>query len=171
MVERGRIPRQLRRAEPDFNWKWTKELGEVIRDHGKYTNGWVVETPADGAVQGGIIYSTDATSLIDHGPDGESIPAVYVHVFATAPRNRDRLTEPHPGMYRGVGTALMRIAISHSYLIGGGGRVNLTSVPHPATMEWYEDFQFSRMEEIGDRIAYELPVEIARGHLAEVGLA
>jgi hypothetical protein len=161
----------LRKAEPDVTWKWVKLLGDVISQEGKYTNGWVVETPADTQVQGAIIYSTNAVSLLEKGPSGEPIPAVYVQFLATAPRNRDRLTRPQPGNYRGVGTALLRIAIAHSYLIGGGGSINLASVHHPDTIAWYEDFGFLHMEaETEGRLVFELPRDVAARHLSEMGL-
>lgn len=165
------FPKSVRRDEPDLAWKWVTLLGEVVSQEGNHTNAWVVETADDGAVQGAVLYSPTSRSLLARGEHGETIPAVYVHYLATAPRNRSRLTNPSPGRYRGVGTALMRLAIAHSYFVGGEGRVNLTSVHHPETILWYEDFGFLRMEvETQGRLVFELPPEVAARHLAEMGL-
>jgi len=105
------FPKSIRRDEPDLAWRWVTLLGEVVSREGKYTNAWVVETADDGVVQGAMIYSPTSRSLLAKWEYGETIPAVYVHYLAKAPRNRPRLTSPSPGKYRGVGTALVPIEI------------------------------------------------------------
>jgi hypothetical protein len=129
-----KLPRETRRAEWDFNWEWVGLRGEVQQQFGKNGYGWCVCTE-DGNCQGAILYQVGGVSSLD-----ESLPTVFCHKLATAPRNRGRLTSTP--RYRGVGTGLIRLAALHSFRAGLGGRVTLETYDDPDTRRWYKDLGF-----------------------------
>jgi hypothetical protein len=115
------------------------------------------------AIEGGITYRIDARSRLESG-----LGAVYADRLAVAPRNRPWLVSAP--IYRGVGTVLLLAAIRHSYLLGLGGRVSLTSLPSERTREFYACRGFQVILEHADgMIDFELPTATAVAWLEEEG--
>ncbi len=72
--------------------------------------------------------------------------------------------------YRGVGTVLLLAAVRHSYLLGLGGRVWLSSLPSERTREFYARRGFQVTFEHDDgTIDFELPTARAVAWLEEEG--
>ena len=72
--------------------------------------------------------------------------------------------------YRGVGTALLLAAVRHSYLLGLGGRVWLSSLPNERTRDFYTNRGFQVIFEGEDgTIEFELPIAKAVTWLEEEG--
>lgn len=116
-----------------------------------------------GAIEGAIAYRIDAESRLQPG-DG----AVFVDRIATAPRNRPWVLEPPK--YRGIGSILLLAAVRHSYLLGLGGRVWLTSLPSERTQKFYQDRGFEVIFEDEDgMIDLELPAVAAEKWLKKRG--
>ena len=121
------VSKSLREQEGDHHWLWRKIVGEHRNDRSWET---LAVQSTSGAIEGAIAYRIDALSQIDSG-DG----TVYADRLATAPRNRPWLVDAPS--YQGVGTVLLLAAVRHSYLLGLGGRVWLTSLPSERTREFY----------------------------------
>jgi GNAT superfamily N-acetyltransferase len=154
------VSKKLRESEGDHHWVWRKLVG-------LYRNrlAWdiVAVQSASGAVEGAMLYRIDARSQIQTGEG-----AVYVDRLATAPRNRPWLGDPPK--YRGIGKVLLLAAVRHSYLLGLGGRVWLTSLPTEKTRRFYENRGFQVIFENEDgTIDYELPAEVSRQWLKSEG--
>ncbi len=115
------------------------------------------------AIQGAIAYRIDARSFLD-----SNLTSVYVDRIAIAPRNRPWLVaEPH---YKGIGVGLLLRAVCHSYLLGLGGRVNLSSLPRERTRTFYQKRGFIAVAEDDDGlIQYELSDEAAQEWLSGQG--
>jgi hypothetical protein len=154
------VSRSLRAQEDDHHWLWRKIVGEHKNDRA-----WemlAVESPG-GAIEGAITYRIDALSQIESGEG-----TVYADRLATAPRNRHWLVNAR--IYQGVGTVLLLAAVRHSYLLGLGGRVLLTSLPRERTRGFYtrRGFQVTLEREDG-MIDFELPTARAAAWLEEEG--
>lgn len=149
-----------RQQEGDHGWSWADIWGKCRTD--KWCECLGLVTP-DGIVQGAINYHLDGKSLVV--PD---VGAVFVHHFATAPRNRPWLVdEPQ---YRGVGSGLLVTAVRHSYLLGLGGRVVIPSLPTEKTKQFYENRGFEQVDADEDGIIdYELTPEAGQQWLREEG--
>jgi hypothetical protein len=149
-----------REAEGDHHWRWRRIIGELRTQRNR--EALAVETE-DGAIQGAIVYRIDALSRVEPG-----LGAIYGERIATAPRNRPWLVNP-PHM-RGVGKVLLLAAVRHSYLLGLGGRVWLTSLPSENTRMFYVNRGFQLIfQNPDDTIAYELPTARAAAWLQEEG--
>jgi GNAT superfamily N-acetyltransferase len=149
-----------RRREGDHDWKWADIWGQHRSSRFAHFVG--VQTQ-DGVIQGAIAYWTNGKSLLD-----KDLGTVFVHYLATAPRNRPWLVDLPE--YRGVGTALLDIAIRHSYLLGLEGRVTLVSLSSERTRGFYEKFGFSQVGVVDDgMIEYELTTEVAHEWLRQKG--
>ena len=110
-----------------------------------------------------MLYRIDAKSQIEEGEG-----AVYVDRLAAAPRNRPWLAEPPK--YRGAGTVLLLAAVRHSYSLGLGGRVWLTSLPSERTRAFYAKRGFLPIFEAEDgMIDFELPSAKAETWLTSEG--
>lgn len=164
-------PKEKKRAEPDFNWKWVTLLGRLQSSKGAaYVRGWAIRTVGDNKVQGAILYRTNAISFYKTS-DGRTQPAIYGEFLATAPWNRQRVIAPRPGRFKGVGTGLLRLAVIHSHFLGGDGRINLTSVDGPETIRVYREFGFLPVAEVPEgRLVFELSKEAAARHIEQAGL-
>jgi hypothetical protein len=127
------VTRSARQQENDYQWRWAKRVGELVND--RWHEAVAVQL-ADGSIEGAIVYWTNTRSFVD--PEQG---AVYVEALATAPRNRSGLV-PTPE-HRGVGEGLLIRSVVHSYLLGLGGRVNLTSFDDPRTVQFYQNRGFS----------------------------
>jgi hypothetical protein len=149
-----------REAEGDHSWRWRRIIGALrVRAN---SEALAIETD-DGAIQGAIVYRIDARSQLEPGQG-----AVYGDWLATAPRNRHWLV--NPPYLRGVGKALLLAAVRHSYLLGLGGRVWLTSLPSERTQRFYVNRGFQVIFENPDgTIDYELPAAQAVAWLEEEG--
>lgn len=107
------LPKEVRREQPDADWRWIDMRGELQQTFGRNGYGWCVCT-AEGDCQGAILYQVGGVSSFD-----ADLPTLFCHRLATAPRNRGKLTRwPR---YRGVGTGLIRLAALHSFRAGLGG--------------------------------------------------
>jgi hypothetical protein len=149
-----------REAEGDHHWRWRRIIGELRTQRNK--EALAVETE-DGAIQGAIVYSIDALSQLEPG-----LGAIYGERIATAPRNRPWLVNP-PHL-RGVGKALLLAAVRHSYLLGLGGRLWLTSLPSETTRMFYVNRGFQVIfQNLDGTIDYELPTSRAAAWLEEEG--
>ena len=133
---------------------------------------WGIETSHDGIVQGAILYCTNSNSYVDQNAEGEPIPAVWVSYLSSAPWNREWLGVQGTEGYTGVGSALLRKAVAHSYFRQGGGRVNLSPADNPRTLGWYRKRGFVRCDgPDGRRAILELPEVAARRLLSDWGLS
>lgn len=118
---------------------------------------------ASGSVEGAITYRIDAESQLEAGKG-----AVYVDRIAAAPRNRPWVAEPPK--YRGIGNVLLLAAVRHSYLLGLGGRVWLTSLPSERTKKFYRDRGFEVIfQDLEGMIDFELPTAAAEKWLKNRG--
>ena len=143
----------------DSHWRWGSYLRRLRK------NPWVrcaaIRT-SDGFIQGAIIYRRDGASLL-----APNTGTVYVEYLSAAPCNRrDYAARP---LYRGVGEALLRLAIAHSYDWGLGGRVALFSLPN--AFPFYKKYNFVETgEREGRMIHYELTPDRAVDLLRNEGL-
>ena len=88
--------------------------------------------------------------------------------IATAPRNRPWVVEPPK--YQGIGSVLLLAAVRHSYLLGLGGRVWLSSLPSERTRKFYRDRGFEVIFQDSDgMIGFELPAAAAEKWLEKRG--
>jgi hypothetical protein len=152
------VKKEVKRKETDWNWKWVEYAGFVRAKLGQFGYAWAAQT-ADRAVQGAIIYRINDLSYLEEGA-----PAVYCDYLATAPRNRAWLaTDP---CYTKVGTGLLTLAVTHSYLLGMGGRLNLISKDDERTVSWYKKYGFQETgQEMAGMLVLELTPEQAARHL------
>jgi hypothetical protein len=98
--------------EPDRDWEWR----EIVSAHQNkpFFRAVSVRTN-DRACQAAMLYRVDAKSALHEGQG-----AVFIDRLATAPMNREGLTE-NP-RYRGSGTGLLTYAVALSYSLGFSGR-------------------------------------------------
>ena len=144
--------KSVRKKEGDHHWLWRKIVGS---NHAKLTWEALAVQSASGAIEGAIAYRIDAESRLQAGEG-----AVYVDRIAAAPRNRPWVVE-RP-RYQGIGSVLLLAAVRHSYLLGLGGRVWLTSLPSERTRKFYRDRGFEVIFEDADgMIEFELPAAAA----------
>lgn len=142
------VSKSVRLEEGDHHWPWRKLVG---LNHNNLNWESLAIQSSGGLVEGAITYRIDAKSQLSPGNG-----AVYVDRLATAPRNRTWLVE-HP-LYKGVGSILLLAAVRHSYLLGLGGRIWLTSLPTERTREFYSRQGFQVIfEESDGTIDFELP--------------
>ncbi len=154
------VSRKLRAEEGDHHWRWRQIVGQHRADRAWET---LAVQSAGGAIEGAIAYRIDALSQIDSGEG-----AVYADRLATAPRNRPWLVKAPT--YRGAGSALVLAAVRHSYLLGLGGRVWLTSLPSEQTRDFYAKRGFRVTFEREDgTLDFELPTAVAVAWLEEEG--
>ncbi|TWU33451.1 hypothetical protein Q31b_57680 [Novipirellula aureliae] len=152
--------RTTRSHEEDHHWQWLKVIGEQ-RTNLAY-QAIAVQTP-DQEVQGAATYFIDSLSRLEEGEG-----AVNLDRIATAPRNRPWLCEPP--CFRGVGYCLLLSVVRHSYLLGLGGRVWLTSLPNQKTHDFYLARGFQVILEDEDGILdFEIPTSAARSWLDSEG--
>jgi len=154
------VSKTSREAEGDHHWAWRKLVGLHRNDLV-----WeaVAVQSASGAVEGATLYRIDAKSQIESGEG-----AVFIDRLAAAPRNRPWLA--NPPKYRGTGTVLLLTAVRHSYSLGLGGRVWLTSLPSERTRTFYRKRGFQVIfEEEDGMIDYELPAAAAQRWLKSEG--
>jgi GNAT superfamily N-acetyltransferase len=154
------VSKTVRLAEGDHHWEWRKLVG--LHRNDLVWEALAVQR-ANGAIEGAVLYRIDAVSQLERGRG-----AVFIDRLATAPRNRPWLADPPK--YRGIGAALLLAAVRHSYSLGLGGRVWLTSLPSERTREFYHkrDFQVIFEDENG-MIDYELPAAAAQRWLKSEG--
>ncbi|KAA1258191.1 hypothetical protein LF1_07070 [Rubripirellula obstinata] len=156
-IESGRTARS---EEQDHHWQWVKVLGEQ-RTNLAY-QAIAVQTP-DQEVQGAATYFVDSKSRLEEGEG-----TINLDRIATAPRNRPWLCEPP--RFKGVGYCLLLAVVRHSYLLGLGGRVWLTSVPDQKTHDFYLARGFEVIFEDEDGILdFEISASGACAWLAEEG--
>jgi hypothetical protein len=152
--------KRMREAEGDHHWKWRKLVG--LR-HNQLTWEALAIQSAGGAIEGAMLYRIDAKSQIDPGQG-----VVYVDRLATAPRNRLWLVASPK--YRGAGSVLLLAAVRHSYALGLGGRVWLTSLPSEQTRDYYHKRGFQVVFEDEDgMIDFELSAVEAQRWLTSEG--
>ena len=154
------VSKSIRAKEADHHWRWRQIVGEHRNNRSWET---LAVQSTSGAIEGAIAYRIDALSQIDSGEG-----TVYADRLATAPRNRPWLVDVPS--YRGAGTALLLAAVRHSYLLGLGGRVWLSSLPSERTRGFYarRGFQVTLEHEDG-MIDFELPTARAVAWLEEGG--
>lgn len=144
--------------EPDWDWEWRLLVS-------KRQNKWYFQSKCivsqNGGVQAAIQFRVDAISAAK--PDEQ---AVFVDRLATAPRNREGLTESP--LYRGEGDGLLLYAVAVSHSLGFGGRVNLFPIAH---QEFYvkRGFQSTKITH-GEDVLFELPAVSATAWLRKRGL-
>lgn len=154
------VSRKLREAEVDHHWGWRKLVGE-IRNNANWEAMAVQRT--SGAVEGAMLFRIDAKSQLEKGKG-----SVYVERIATAPRNRPWLVDEPK--YKGIGSVLLLGSVRHSYSLGLGGRVWLTSLPSAQTRKFYRDRGFESIFEDEDgMIDFELPSAAAEQWLKREG--
>jgi hypothetical protein len=146
--------------EGDHHWIWRKLVGE---HHNQLAWQFVACQTIEGEVQGAVGYRIDFRSILAPGAG-----SVYVDRIAVALRNRSWLVKDP--LYMGVGEVLMLRVVSHSYILGLGGRVNLISLPSERTRRFYERRGFTRLTEDDDgMVEYELGEEAAQRWLEKAG--
>ena len=154
------VSKAAREEEGDHHWQWRKVVGGHRNDLR-----WeaVAVQSASGAIEGATIYRIDAKSQVERGEG-----AVYIDRLAAAPRNRPWLV--NRAKYRGAGSALILGAVRHSYSLGLGGRLWLTSLPSERTVEFYRRRGFEVVFENEDgTIDFELPATVAQRWLKSEG--
>ncbi len=150
----------VRAQEGDHHWRWRQIVG--MRRQNAAWESLAIQS-SNGAIEGAISYRIDALSQIDRGGG-----AIYADRLATAPRNRPWLVKSPK--YRGVGTVLLMAAVRHSYSLGLGGRVRLSSLPSERTRDFYTRRGFQVTFDHGDgTLEYELPSATAVAWLEEQG--
>lgn len=150
----------VRKEEGDNHWLWRKIVGS---NHAKLTWEALAIQTSGGSIEGAITYRIDAQSRLQSGEG-----AVYVDRIATAPRNRPWVVEPPK--YQGIGSVLLLAAVRHSYLLGLGGRVWLSSLPSERTRKFYRDRGFEVIFQDSDgMIGFELPAAAAEKWLEKRG--
>jgi GNAT superfamily N-acetyltransferase len=105
-------------AKEHSHWDWAAKLAAFGRD-GRF---YGIET--DGMIQGLMLLRLDKQGRL---PAQQSSPLVYVDYIEAAPWNLIALG--NPPRFRGVGTALLKVAIRESYRRGWEGRFGLHSLP------------------------------------------
>jgi GNAT superfamily N-acetyltransferase len=144
--------KSIREQELDHHWQWRKVVGKC-RNQPVWEAIAIQSTGGD--LEGAAIYRVDAKSQLEQG-----FGAVYVDRLAAAPRNRPWLVASPK--YQGIGTTLLLAVIRHSYLLGLGGRVWLTSLPKEQTRDFYRKRGFQMIFEDEDgMIDFELPATSA----------
>jgi hypothetical protein len=148
--------------ERDSHWIWE----DIVMD---YSNNNLHECIAilsqEQYLEGAMAYRLDAKSKIEIGKG-----SVYVGWLATAPRNRNWLTN-NP-FHKGIGTVLLYSAVIESYQSGLGGRISLQSLPTSSTVQFYENKGFVRTDwtqATTGLIDYELPKSAAITWLKKQG--
>lgn len=154
------VSKTSRDAEDDHHWEWRKLVGET-------RNNLAIEAlavqSASGAIEGTTLYRIDAKSQLEPGNG-----AVYVSRLATAPRNRPWLVDSPK--YKGIGTVLLLASVRHSYSLGLGGRVWLTSLPSEQARDFYHKRGFEVIFQNPDgTIDFELPADKAQQWLKREG--
>ncbi len=140
--------KKVREVEVDHHWVWRKLVGQHRND--LVWDSLAVQRPT-GHVERAMLYRIDAKSQIETNKG-----TIYVDRLATAPRNRPWIVK-NPRFKR-VGSTLLLAAIRHSYTLGLGGRVWLTSLPSERTREFYKKRGFVPIyEDDGGMIDFEIP--------------
>jgi hypothetical protein len=123
---------QAAKREPDFEWVWRDVIKEWRRQYEIECIG--IQT-MDGQVQGATILIVDdrICSVLEPGKK-----SVFIERLATAPHNRDWLT--NTPLYKDVGSMLLRCAVTRSLELGRGGRISLESVP--TAVSFYKSRKF-----------------------------
>ncbi len=114
-------------AQADKFWDWEFKLRFISRNLNR--EGYAIE--CQGETEGLMLMETQM-----HGSritEGKRV--VYIDGIATAPWNRQDIQ--HPPRYKGVGTAFLVFARSHSLELGYEGRVGLHSLP--GTEKFYDN--------------------------------
>jgi GNAT superfamily N-acetyltransferase len=154
------VSKSVREEEGDNHWLWRKIVGS---NHAKLTWQALAVQSTSSAIEGAITYRIDAKSQLQPGEG-----AVYVDRIAAAPRNRPWIVKTPK--YQGIGSVLLLAAVRHSYLLGLGGRVWLTSLPSERTRKFYRDRGFEVIfEEADGMIGFELPSAAAEEWLKKRG--
>ncbi len=154
------VSKRAREAEGDHHWEWRKLIGlhrsELVWEA-------LAVQSTRGGVEGASLYRVDAISQIESGEG-----AVFIDRLAVAPSNRPWLV--NPPKYKGIGTALLLAAVRHSYSLGLGGRVWLTSLPTERTRDFYRKRGFRVIfEDENGMIDFELPTGVAQQWLEREG--
>jgi hypothetical protein len=110
----------------DFHWKWPEKAAatEVRADFESFA------VEAWGVTQGLMLVSLNARA---RAAGQQNAHLVYVELVATAPWNREGLTERPK--YKGIGRLLLAAAVSLSVNQEFGGRVGLHALPQSES--WY----------------------------------
>ena len=148
--------------ERDNHWKWEKVAREYSKDA---LHACVAVLSQQGYIEGAIAYQFAAKSVLE-----PNFSSVYIDRLATAPRNRAwLLSDP---IYKGIGSALLYLAVLESYLSGLDGRIVLQSLPTIETMNFYQNKGFVRTDmaqSMTGLIDYELPKAAALAWLRKEG--
>jgi len=154
------VTKNARDAEGDHHWVWRTLVGQHRND---LTWEAVAVQSTSGAIEGASIYRIDAKSQIDKGEG-----AIFIDRLSTAPRNRPWLVDSQK--YQGIGTILILTAVRHSYSLGLGGLVWLTSLPSENTRRFYRNRGFDVIFENEDgTIDFELNAAAAQRWLESEG--
>jgi len=146
-------PELVRARADDASWDWLEYIAR-----GRRLDGVLVLAVLSGTrLEGLLSLSTGASRL------AEGSELVYVEHIATAPWNRDGLSDSPE--IKGLGRLLMRTAIRVSVLLGYEGRVGLHS--KPVSEAFYRDKLGLRdlgqeMVEDGEWVYFEASPEVAR---------
>ena len=148
--------------EGDRHWKWERIAREYSKDA---LHACVAIRSEQGYIEGAMAYDFTAKSVLE-----PALGSVYIDRLATAPRNRAPLiSDP---AYKGVGSALIYLAVLESYLSGLDGRIVLQSLPTQATIDFYQNKGFVKtdMSQLTTGlIDYELPKAAALVWLKKEG--
>lgn len=140
--------------EQDAHWIWE----DIVSDYSKdILHECVAILSKENYLEGAIAYQLNAKSKIEIGKG-----SVYVGWLATAPRNRNWLT--NAPFYKAIGTVLLYQAVIESYQSGLEGRISLQSLPNSNTIQFYENKGFVRTDltqPLTGLIDYELPKSAA----------
>lgn len=142
------------KKEQDAHWIWENIVSDYSKD---ILHECVAILSEENYLEGAMAYQLNAESKIEIGKG-----SVYVGWLATAPRNRNWLT--NAPFYKGIGTVLLYQAVIDSYQSGLEGRISLQSLPNSNTIQFYENKGFVRTDltqPLTDLIDYELPKSAA----------
>ena len=149
------VSEQRLRDEVDYHWKWKVLVSKIQNIPYVRSVAVVLES---GSVEGAMIYRVDAKSVLELGQR-----AVLIDRLATAPRNRDDLSDSP--CYRGAGSGLLMLAVRQSFILGLEGRVTLFAAGRE---QFYLDRGFVRTEVIHDEMPlFELPKGVAMQYFTE----
>ncbi|MHB1558011.1 MAG: GNAT family N-acetyltransferase [Isosphaeraceae bacterium] len=155
-------PLERSSEEGDHAWNWAQFLEDASRDPFPRSYGALTVSAGRLEAEGAVNYRLNARSLLEPGRG-----AVYLRYVASAPRNRYRLVGDN-AVYRGVGEALVAIAILESVSVGLEGRV-LGDPLRPA-IPFYEGMGFQKAMDPEDRhVYYEITKEHALALLEKRG--
>ncbi len=161
------LPVQLERSsrEGDHGWQWDQFVEEADRDPNQRS--YVALTARDGRLdaEGAIIYWPRRRLAARTRAPGQ---VAYLRCVASARTQAGYRLLEKAAVHRGVGEALVAMAMLDSLYAGFGGRV--LGDPIFDAIPFYEKMEFRKaMDPKEPHLYYEVPEDRARAHLVKRG--